>query len=71
MDAIGVNPAALHTLWAMSDLGVLDWVRRRSDDGRRERAAAPLRAAVRKTALTALPRNEAAAKVVLDGKMYR
>ena len=67
MDAIGLNPAAVHALWAMSDLGVLD-----GSNGEATTAVVnALRhpsAAVRKTALMVLPRNEAAAKVCSTGK---
>ncbi len=58
VDAIGLNPAAIHAIWTLKGLGLLDGG---NDDARRaaESALDHPSAGVRRNALLALPRDEA------------
>src|SRR5205085_12249663 len=68
VDGIGLNPAAVHALWAMADLGALDG----SDADATAVAVQALghpSAGVRKTTLAVLPRTAESAAAVLKGKV--
>ncbi|HTI72225.1 MAG TPA: PVC-type heme-binding CxxCH protein [Candidatus Limnocylindria bacterium] len=67
LDAIGLNPAAIHALWTLEGLGALDG----SDAAATQAAVAALKhpsAAVRRAAVTVLPRNEASLQAVMASK---
>jgi putative membrane-bound dehydrogenase-like protein len=68
VDEIGLNPAAIHALWTLHGLGVLDGSDQRATDTAITALKHPS-AAVRRAALDVLPRNEAALRAVLDGKL--
>lgn len=68
VDAIGLNPAAIHALWTLQGLGLLD--------GQNADALAAVVAAlkhpsggVRKAAVDVLPRTDAGLAAVLEGKL--
>ncbi len=69
VDAIGLNPAAIHALWTLHGLGALDG----PDPAAREAAEAALEhpsAGVRRNALEVLPRDErSAARVLASGAL--
>ncbi|WP_337172923.1 PVC-type heme-binding CxxCH protein [Paludisphaera sp.] len=63
VDAIGLNPGAIHALWTLRGLGAID-----ADPKAREAAASALRhpsAGVRRNALLTLPRDAETARAVL------
>ncbi|WP_128544201.1 PVC-type heme-binding CxxCH protein [Larkinella soli] len=65
LDEIGINPAAIHALWTLKGLGVLEG----SDANAVQVATAALKhacAGVRKTAVQVLPRNAASAGALLQ-----
>ena len=66
VDAIGLNPGAIHALWTIHGLGGFDGA---SPDALAAAAKALTHpsAAVRKAALEVLPRNESSVALVLDG----
>lgn len=66
VDEIGLNPAALHALWALHGLGAIE-----SDTKTRSTVQAALKhpsAAVRRAAVDVLPRDAASAETLLSGK---
>jgi putative membrane-bound dehydrogenase-like protein len=68
VDEIGLNPAAIHSLWTLNGLGALDG----SDSQSADTAIASLRhqaAGVRRAAVMVLPRNENSLKALLDAKL--
>lgn len=68
VDELGLDPAAIHALWAMHGLGALDG----SSPQANEVATAALKhpsAGVRRAAAMVLPRNEATLKSVLEAKL--
>lgn len=68
VDEIGLNPAAIHALWALHELGVLDG----SDAAATAAAVQNLKhasAGVRRAALDVLPRTEASVQAILAGKL--
>jgi putative membrane-bound dehydrogenase-like protein len=69
VDSIGLNPAAIHALWAISDLGGLDG----SDAAATTAAIGALghkSAGVRKNALAVLPRNAETLAVLLKSNLF-
>jgi putative membrane-bound dehydrogenase-like protein len=68
VDATGLNPAALHSLWTLHALGALDG----SDSSSVAAATGALKhpsAGVRRGAVMTLPKTETTAKALLDGKL--
>lgn len=68
VDAIGLNPAAIHSLWTLQGLGLLDG----SNADATAVAVAALAhpsAGVRKAAVDVMPRNEAGIAAILNGKL--
>ena len=70
VDELGLNPAAIHALWTMDGLGVLDG----GDSAADEIAQGALdhsSAGVRRAAVMVLPRNEDSLEAILDNRLLR
>ncbi len=68
VDAVGLNPAAIHALWTMHGLGALNGSNAAALDVARRATSHPS-AAVRKNALAVLPRTEATLDLITQAKL--
>lgn len=68
VDEIGLNPGALHALWTMKGLGVLEGSHREAFKAATDALKHPS-AGVRRAAVQVLPRNEAAARALLSQRL--
>lgn len=68
VDAIGLNPAAIHAIWTLHGLGALEKDNGPATEAVRKALAHPS-AGVRRNAVTALPRTESSATEILTAKL--
>ncbi len=70
VDAIGLNVGAIHSLWTMNGLGVLDGGNEQAAGAAEGRSAHPS-AGVRRNAVQVLPRNERSARAILSAGLLK